>query len=126
MWMSVGLTGGVAMRLVMVHAAAGRCSGLHFGTFDYSAGLGIAAAQQSLEHPAADEDRVRLSRCGLNDERGSTGCMRIDRHGIALRASSASGPGQLIGFSIAVDVDDVSAGRRCLHHGQDAGRAAES
>ncbi|WP_326955248.1 DUF6986 family protein [Amycolatopsis sp. NBC_01286] len=38
----------------IVHAADGRCSGLHYGTYDYSAGLGIAAAYQSMEHPAAD------------------------------------------------------------------------
>ncbi|SEP51634.1 DUF6986 family protein [Amycolatopsis saalfeldensis] len=38
----------------IIQAAAGRCSGLHYGTYDYSAGLGIAAAYQSMEHPAAD------------------------------------------------------------------------
>jgi citrate lyase beta subunit len=38
----------------IVRAADGRCSGLHFGTYDYSAGLGIAAAYQSMAHPAAD------------------------------------------------------------------------
>ncbi|GLY43893.1 aldolase [Amycolatopsis sp. NBRC 101858] len=38
----------------IVQAAAGRCTGLHYGTYDYSAGLGIAAAYQSMEHPAAD------------------------------------------------------------------------
>ncbi|MGW3995104.1 DUF6986 family protein [Amycolatopsis sp. NPDC004772] len=38
----------------IVQAAEGRCSGLHYGTYDYSAGLGIAAAYQSMEHPAAD------------------------------------------------------------------------
>ncbi len=38
----------------IIHAASGRCSGLHYGTYDYSAGLGIAAAYQSMEHPAAD------------------------------------------------------------------------
>jgi citrate lyase beta subunit len=38
----------------IVQAAAGRCSGLHYGTYDYSAGLGIGAAYQSMEHPAAD------------------------------------------------------------------------
>ena len=32
----------------------GRCSGLHFGTYGYTAGLGIAAGYQSLDHPAAD------------------------------------------------------------------------
>jgi citrate lyase beta subunit len=38
----------------IVPAAAGRLAGLHYGTYDYSAGLGIAAAHQSMDHPAAD------------------------------------------------------------------------
>ncbi|MFD9895408.1 DUF6986 family protein [Amycolatopsis sp. NPDC059027] len=38
----------------IIRAAAGRCSGLHYGTYDYSAGLGISAAYQSMDHPAAD------------------------------------------------------------------------
>jgi citrate lyase beta subunit len=42
----------------MVHAAGGRCSGLHFGTYDYSASCGIAAEYQSMEHPAADHAKA--------------------------------------------------------------------
>ncbi|MEU0509636.1 aldolase [Amycolatopsis sp. NPDC006125] len=38
----------------IVQAAEGRCSGLNYGTYDYSAGLGIAAEHQSMDHPAAD------------------------------------------------------------------------
>ncbi|WP_115944695.1 DUF6986 family protein [Amycolatopsis thermalba] len=38
----------------IVQAAEGRCSGLHYGTYDYSAGLGIAAEHQSMDHPVAD------------------------------------------------------------------------
>lgn len=38
----------------LLRASAGRCSGLHYGTYDYSAALGISAAQQSMDHPAAD------------------------------------------------------------------------
>ncbi|GAA4530753.1 DUF6986 family protein [Amycolatopsis samaneae] len=38
----------------IIRAASGRCSGLHYGTYDYSAGLGISAAYQSMDHPAAD------------------------------------------------------------------------
>jgi citrate lyase beta subunit len=38
----------------MIHASAGRCVGLHYGTYDYSAATGIAAAYQSMDHPAAD------------------------------------------------------------------------
>jgi citrate lyase beta subunit len=38
----------------MVHAAGPRILGLHYGTYDYSAALGIAAAHQASDHPAAD------------------------------------------------------------------------
>jgi citrate lyase beta subunit len=36
------------------HAAPGRISGLHYGTYDYSASLQISAEYQSMEHPVAD------------------------------------------------------------------------
>ena len=45
---------GRALIAPMIDAAAGRCVGLHYGTYDYSASLGIAAAQQAMDHPAAD------------------------------------------------------------------------
>jgi citrate lyase beta subunit len=45
---------GAATVARLVHAAEGRCNGLHFGTYDYSAALGIAAGQQALDHPVAD------------------------------------------------------------------------
>jgi hypothetical protein len=38
----------------LMEAAAGRCRGLHFGPYDYSAGCNIAAAEQRLDHPACD------------------------------------------------------------------------
>jgi citrate lyase beta subunit len=41
-----------------VHAADGRLTGLHYGTYDYSAALGIAAHLQSMEHPVADHARA--------------------------------------------------------------------
>ena len=44
---------GTALVALMVHAAGGRCTGLHYGTYDYSAYCGVAAAHQSLEHPVA-------------------------------------------------------------------------
>jgi citrate lyase beta subunit len=49
---------GTALVARMIHAAAGRCTGLHYGTYDYSASIGIAAAQQSLDHPAADHAKA--------------------------------------------------------------------
>ncbi|MEU1586875.1 hypothetical protein [Micromonospora sp. NPDC005710] len=45
---------GTATVARMITAAEGRCVGLHYGTYDYSAACGIAAAQQSLDHPVAD------------------------------------------------------------------------
>ena len=50
--------GGTATVARLITAADGRCTGLHYGTFDYSAGLGISAAYQSLEHPAADHAKA--------------------------------------------------------------------
>jgi citrate lyase beta subunit len=36
------------------HAVPGRISGLHYGTYDYSASLQISAEYQSMDHPVAD------------------------------------------------------------------------
>jgi HpcH/HpaI aldolase/citrate lyase family len=49
---------GTALVARMVHAAGGRCTGLHYGTYDYSAALGIAAEHQSMAHPAADHAKA--------------------------------------------------------------------
>ncbi len=49
---------GTALIAPMLHAGQGRVSGLHYGTYDYSASLGIAAADQSMEHPAADHAKA--------------------------------------------------------------------
>jgi citrate lyase beta subunit len=43
-----------------VQAGGARLTGLHYGTYDYSAALGIAADYQSMEHPAADHARAVL------------------------------------------------------------------
>ncbi len=37
-----------------IAAGQGRVSGLHFGTYDYTAGIGLGAADQHLAHPACD------------------------------------------------------------------------
>ncbi|MBD8507885.1 aldolase [Hoyosella sp. G463] len=41
-----------------IHAAGARLSGLHYGTFDYSAACGIAPQHQTLEHPVADHAKA--------------------------------------------------------------------
>ena len=64
-----------------VHAPPGRLSGLHFGTYDYTASLGIAAPYQSLEHPAADYARavmqVAAAGSGVQLSDGSTSVLPV-------------------------------------------------
>jgi citrate lyase beta subunit len=65
----------------LVHAAQGRCAGLHYGTYDYSAALGIAAPYQSLEHPAADHAKailqVATAGTGIPVSDGSTNVLPV-------------------------------------------------
>jgi citrate lyase beta subunit len=72
---------GTALVARMVHAGAGRVTGLHYGTYDYSAGLGIAAAYQSLEHPAADHAKAVMQLAaagtGVRVSDGSTNVMPV-------------------------------------------------
>jgi len=57
---AVLLADGTAGVAPMVQAAAGRCTGLHFGTYDYTAALGVAGGFQALDHPAADHAKAVL------------------------------------------------------------------
>ena len=67
---------GVATIAPMVHAAGSRCVGLHYGTYDYSAACGVAAAYQSLEHAVADHAKavmqVAAAGTGVRLSDGST------------------------------------------------------
>jgi citrate lyase beta subunit len=49
---------GEATVAAMVHAAESRCTGLHFGTYDYTAALGISGGFQSMEHPSSDHAKA--------------------------------------------------------------------
>ncbi|GGZ30655.1 aldolase [Streptomyces inusitatus] len=49
---------GTATVARMIDAADGRATGLHYGTFDYSAALGIGPAHQRSDHPAADHAKA--------------------------------------------------------------------
>lgn len=51
---------GTAQVARMLHAAAGRCAGLHYGTYDYSAACGIAAEYQAMDHPVADHAKATM------------------------------------------------------------------
>ncbi|MDT0424361.1 DUF6986 family protein [Streptomyces evansiae] len=49
---------GAATVARMIDAGQGRVTALHYGTFDYSAALGVSAAHQSPDHPAADHAKA--------------------------------------------------------------------
>ncbi|MFD1212287.1 DUF6986 family protein [Arthrobacter sp. GCM10027362] len=65
----------------LIHAADGRVSSLHYGTYDYSASLGIAAQYQSMEHPAADHAKavmqVAVAGTGVRISDGSTNILPV-------------------------------------------------
>ncbi|MET9618566.1 DUF6986 family protein [Kitasatospora indigofera] len=60
----------------MIEAAGGRATGLHYGTFDYSASCGVSAAYQSMDHPVADHAKavmqVAAAGTGVRLSDGST------------------------------------------------------
>ena len=72
---------GTATLARMVHAAGPRLTGLHYGTYDYSAALGIAAAHQSSDHPAADFAKqvvqVAVAGTGTRAVDGSTNVLPV-------------------------------------------------
>lgn len=65
----------------LLHRANGRVSALHYGTYDYSASLQIAAAYQSMEHPAADYAKqvcqVAVAETGVRLSDGSTNVIPV-------------------------------------------------
>jgi citrate lyase beta subunit len=64
-----------------LHAGAGRVTSLHYGTFDYSASLGVSAAYQSLAHPAADYAKevmqAAVAGTGVHLSDGSTNVLPV-------------------------------------------------
>jgi citrate lyase beta subunit len=72
---------GTALVARIVHASDGRLTGLHYGTYDYSAYLGIAAGQQSLDHPAADHAKLVMQAAaagtGVRLSDGSTNVLPV-------------------------------------------------
>ncbi|MDP9796441.1 citrate lyase beta subunit [Catenuloplanes nepalensis] len=72
---------GTATVARMITAADGRCTGLHYGTYDYSAAAGIGAAYQSMDHPAADHAKavmqVAAAGTGVRLSDGSTNILPV-------------------------------------------------
>ncbi len=78
----------------LLEAAEGRCRGLHFGVYDYTASCNITAEYQSMVHPACDFARhvMQVSSAGrgvtLSD--GATNIMPVPKHRAAPGASLTS------------------------------------
>ena len=72
---------GSALVARMIRAGGQRLSGLHYGTYDYSAFLGLAAGDQSLEHPAADHAKAVMQAAaagtGVELSDGSTNVLPV-------------------------------------------------
>jgi citrate lyase beta subunit len=81
---------GTALVARMIHASARRCTGLHYGTYDYSASCGIAAAYQSMEHPVADHAKavmqVAAAGTGVRLSDGSTNRLPVGDRAAVLAA----------------------------------------
>ncbi|MEV5490756.1 aldolase/citrate lyase family protein [Streptomyces bobili] len=76
---------GTATVARMIQAAEGRATGLHYGTFDYSACLGVSAAHQASDHPAADHAKavmqVAAAGTGVRVCDGSTNVLPVGSTG---------------------------------------------
>jgi citrate lyase beta subunit len=72
---------GTAALARMVHVAGPRLIGLHYGTYDYSAALGIAAEYQASDHPAAHFAKqvmqVAVAGTGAHAVDGSTNVLPV-------------------------------------------------
>ncbi len=79
----VGEDGVVALPR-LVRAAQGRCTGAHFGTYDYTASVSVTAAYQQMDHPTCDfathAMQVALGATGVWLSDGATVVMPIAPH----------------------------------------------
>ena len=69
---------------LLIEAAGGRLSAAHFGTYDYTAGVNITAAQQRMHHPSCEFARgmmqVAFAGTGVWLSDGSTTVMPVPIH----------------------------------------------
>jgi len=65
-------------------ASEGRCTGMHFGTYDYTASCSITAKYQEMNHPVCDfahhMTKVALAHTGIWLSDGATNTMPIGPH----------------------------------------------
>lgn len=65
----------------LVHVSDRRCAGLHFGTYDYTAALGVSARNQAMDHPTAEHAKqvmaVAAAGTGVRLSDGSTNVLPV-------------------------------------------------
>lgn len=73
-----------------LHAGAGRVTSLHYGTYDYSASMGVAAEHQSMEHPVADQAKalmqLAVAGTGVHLSDGATNVLPVGEPGHVIDA----------------------------------------
>ena len=78
---------GTSMMPRMIAAAEARLQAAHFGTYDYTASLGITAAHQRMRHPACDHAKqvmqVAFAGTGVWLSDGSTAILPVAVHASA-------------------------------------------
>jgi citrate lyase beta subunit len=90
----------------LAEAACGRCVAAHFGTYDYTAALGVSAQYQTSRHPACDFARQRmqaaLAGTGIRISDGATTFLPIPPH----RAAKGEPP---------LGSEEIAGNQRAVH-----------
>jgi hypothetical protein len=104
----------------LIEASGGRCRGIHFGPYDYTASLNIGAADASVGHPACDFARRLLQAgtagTGVTISDGPTALMPISPHrprtGETLTAAQREENGRAVRAAMRLHFDNVSRALR--------------
>jgi len=85
---------GEATPLALVTAARGRCAAVHFGPYDYTAALNIAAPREAITHPAAQFARnvlqTSLAGSGVRIADGPINILPIPPHRVSRGRSEST------------------------------------
>ncbi len=101
---------------LLLAAAQGRCTGAHFGTYDYTAGCGITAAYQVMGHSACDFAKhmmqIAFAGTGVWLSDGATNIMPVGPHreagdGAKLSASQSEENRRVVHRAWKMHYDDV-------------------
>lgn len=101
---------------LLLAAAQGRCTGAHFGTYDYTAGCSITAAYQVMSHPACDFAKhmmqIAFAGTGVWLSDGATNIMPVGPHraagdGAKLSAAQRDENRRVVHRAWKIHYDDV-------------------